>query len=186
MIATRRSSGGITTQPPGQGRIGTAVVVGLLLLAVGSAAFAIWFQWRQTRRCLGFYGADAARRVQTANHVELWRLAWDERRRRPVVAERLDVSRAGGLVHLRRGLVEDANFTWDDDRGRAARLPEGAWDEALAFFDPAADAPAAVLAFDLDTPAAITVVGRAGRVNLGKIAGGLKTWINATRTAARP
>ena len=159
--------------------------MGLLLLAVGSAAFASWFQWQQTRRCLGFYGADAARRIQTADHVELWRLAWDKPRRRPVVAERLDVSRAGGLVHLRRGLVEDANFTWDEG-GRAARLPDGAWDEALAFFEPAADAPATVLAFDLDTPAAITVVGGAGRVNLGRIAGGLKTWIDATRAAARP
>lgn len=166
-------------------RAGTMIVVSLLSLALGLAAFAVWFQWRQTRLCLGFYGADAARRIQTSDRVELWRLAWDGSRRRPVVAERLDVSRAGGLVHLRRGLVEDANFAWGDG-GTGSRLPDGAWDEALAFFEPAADAPATVLAFDMDAPAAITVVGRPGRVTLGRIAAGFKTWIDATRTLARP
>jgi hypothetical protein len=180
-----QAPGRIMAGPPIRDRVGTAIVAGLLLLAVGLAAFAVWFQWLQTRRCLGFYGAAVARRIQAAERVELWRLGWDESRHRPVVAERLDVSRAGGLVHLRRGLVEDANFTWED-ASRSIRLPEGAWDEALAFFDPAADAAPTVLAFDLDTPAAITVVGSPGRVTLGRIAGGLKTWIAATRTAARP
>lgn len=171
-------------RPSGVG-IGTVVVLALLLLAVSLAMFAIWFQWRQTRRCLAFYGPAAARRIQAGGRVELWRLAWNDERRRPVVAERLDVSRAAGLVHLRRGLVEDANFSWDDGPG-GGRLPDGAWDQALAFFDASGDSPPTVLAFELDRPQAITVVGRPGRVTMGRIARGFAVWLDATRAAARP
>lgn len=172
----------------GRSLIGTGVVVGLCLLAVTLAAFAVWFQWRQTRRCLMFYGARSARLIQTAGRVELWRLGGGESRTRPIRMERLDVSRAGGLVHLRRGLVEDANFVWDfAGETPAGKDPEprGTWDEALAFFEPAADTPTTVLAFDLDVPTAMTVVGKPGRVRLGRIAEGVKSWIDSTRATVR-
>ena len=161
-------------------RPGTQVVCGILGIAVCLAAFAIWFQWRQTRRCLDFYGATVARSIQSAPRVELWDLAAGGDLARPEPVHRLDVSTARGLVHLRRGLVEDANFAWGD----AAAAPS--WDVALAFFNAAAaDQPDAVLAFDLDAAGgALAVPGRPGVVGLGRLRTGLQAWLEATRAAA--
>jgi hypothetical protein len=190
--------------PAAGSAIGTRLVLGLVILALGLAAFAVWFQWNQTRRCLAFYGAAAARSIQAAPRTELWSLAAGGPGLR--VASRLDVSRAPGLVHLRRGLIEDVNFRWDvnfrrdvnfrwgySDRGPVGgdagedKLPAGAWDEAIAFFATAdASMPAAVVAFDLDEPGFATVVGRPGRIGLGPIAPGLRKWIEATRSGFLP
>jgi hypothetical protein len=172
--------------------IGTMLVLGLVVAGVGLAVFAVWFQWGQTRRCLEFLGAAAARRIQAAPRVELWSLAAEGPAVRAV--RRLDVSRAPGLVHLRRGLIEDVNYRWHQAGSQgAARLPADAWDEAIAFFDgPAGDLPGTVVAFDLDGPdgsgrqPAATVVGRGGRVALGPLAPGLRRWIEATKTGFQP
>lgn len=153
---------------------GSRIVVGLLLLAVALAAFAVWFQWRQTRRCLRFYGPVAARSIQAAPRVELWRLAVDPATGRLVAADRRDISKARGLVHLRRGLVEDANFAWEPTD--AGRLPVTAWDIALAFFDETAGRPV-VLAFDLEREGSLTAVGRPGRIGLGRLGLGLRKWL---------
>jgi len=158
------------------------LVLLLLLAGVALAAFALWFQWRQTRRCLQFYGPVAAGRIQVGPRVELLELTPGASG--PVVASRQDVSRAPGLVHLRRGLVEDANFGWDAP-GPRAPLPAAAWDVALAFHAaPPSDAEATVLAIDFDPAGGwVTVVGRPGRVRLGRIEAGLRKWVETTRTA---
>ncbi len=196
----------MTTIRPGTGAsIGTRLVLGLVLLALALAAFAVWFQWGQTRRCLNFYGPAAARSIQTAPRAELWSLAADRGRVR--ATSRLDISRAPGLVHLRRGLIEDVNFSWtvgvrvdsqtdadsgsddgsDPAGGREGRLPPGSWDEAIAFFATAdAETPAAVVALDLAKPGFATVVGRPGRIRLGPIAPGLRKWIAATKSGFEP
>lgn len=164
---------------------GRPLVVGLVALAVAVGGFAVWYQWRQTRRCLAFYGPDAARSVQSAPRVELWELA-----RGPLgqlVRGRVrDVSTAAGLVHLRHGLVEDANFRWVPSG--ADRLPASAWDVALAFYaSPDAKDAAVILAIDLDEDGgAVTLVGRPGRVGLGRMASGLRRWIAATDVASPP
>jgi hypothetical protein len=176
--------------------IGTRLVLGLVLAGVGLAMFAVWFQWGQTRRCLDFFGSAAARRIQTAQRVELWSLAADGPTVRAV--HRLDVSRAPGIVHLRRGLIEDVNYRWEVAGTQpAAPLPAAAWDRAFAFFD-ASDglAAATVVVFDLDAPGDVpddsghvpvaTVVGRPGRVALGPLAPGLRRWIEATNTRFEP
>jgi len=162
---------------------GRALVVSLMLVAIGLASFAVWFQWRQARRCLTFCGPEVGRQIQSASRVELWRL--DDGGPRPRVVDRLDVSRAAGLVHLRRGLVEDANYEWTLPGPRPA---SATWDEALAFFDPAASpAPTVVVAIDLDAPeTAATVMGRPGRVGLGRLGPGIHAWIDATRPAGDP
>lgn len=171
--------------------VGGRIVLGIILLAAGLAAFAVWFQWNQTRRCLTLYGAEQARAIQAAPRVELWRLAIDPRSGRPRVAERHDISRAKGLVHLRRGLVEDANFSWADASGTNGRatspgpLPAAAWDEALAFYTAGSTSPEVILALDLDDGGWLTAVGLPGRVGLGRLRAGLQTWINATRQDAR-
>jgi hypothetical protein len=176
------------------------VVVGVLLVAAALGAFAVWFQWGQTRRCLGFFGPEITRQIQSAAGVELWWL--EAGSAGPRVIRRQDVSRAAGLVHLRRGLIEDRNYAWPVENGarpeeHAAgrdRLPATAWDVALAFYpggvaeaaldgpaiSPAASPPAAVVAIDLDEPGSLTVVGRPGRVTLGRLGPGLRRWVEAT------
>jgi hypothetical protein len=174
-------------------------VLGVLVLALGLASFAVWFQWGQTRRCLTFFGVEAARRIQSAPRVELWSLAAEPGAVRRTAA--WDVSQAAGLVHLRRGLVEDVNYRWEpvpaEGQGLgnpaggqsamdAARpLGPGVWTEAIVFrgdADGDANGDATTLAFDLDG-GWMTVVGRPGRVRLGPIGPGLRNWVEATRRA---
>lgn len=163
--------------------VGGRIVVGIVLLAAALAAFAVWFQWHQTRRCLALHGPERARAIQTAPRVELWRLVVEPQAGRPMVMERQDISHARGLVHLRRGLVEDANFEWTHPPGD--RLPAAAWDEALAFYTADPAVPAAIVAVDLDGGGWLTAVGAPGRVGLGRLRAGLQTWINATRQASQ-
>lgn len=157
------------------GGAGSRLVLAMIVMAGALAAFAVWFQWRQTHRCLAFYGPAVAAAIQTADRVEFWTLERDADRIR--VARRRDVSGAAGLVHLRHGLVEDANFTWGRDA--TARLPAEDWDHALAFFIGEGTGPAAILALDCDDGGWLTVVGKPGRVGLGRIATGLRTWFGS-------
>ncbi len=167
---------------------GSRLVIGLLALGVAAGVAGILFQRGQTRRCLEFYGAEAARKVAAAPVVEVWSLRPGAGPGGLVAVERRDVSTARGLVHLRRGLVEDANFLWPaPGRDATSRLHESAWDTALAFSDPADGRPPVMLVMDLDGAAtapgevgeegALAVVGRPGRITLGRIAGGLATWL---------
>lgn len=165
---------------------GSLLVVGLLGLGVVAAATGIWFQWQQTRRCLAFYGVDTAGMISRAPEVELWLLApaADGHTGRLRAGRRLDISEAKGLVHLRRGLVEDANFAWTPSPASQPQ-PDAAWDVALVFSAEEASAGSgrSVLAVDFGADpgdARLTVVGKPGRVTLGKMAKGLREWVTAT------
>lgn len=159
-------------------RPGSLLVVGLVILGLGAATVAIGYQRNQTRRCLAFYGSEAARRVVTAPQVELWRVAAAGSPGRLVARDRLDVSGAKGIVHLRRGLVEDAGFRWAA-AGPPTALPAESWDYALVFTD--ADGNQTAVVVDLDpTGGWLTVAGRGGRAALGRLGEGLKSWIEAT------
>jgi hypothetical protein len=152
---------------------GTWLVGGMIVMAVALAVFAVWFQRQQTRRCLTFYGSAAAHRLQAAPRVEIW---WPD----PATgtfsnpAGRADVSTARGIVHLRRGLVEDANFAWDRAQP-AADSPTF----AMAFFDAVGDpTPGTVLRVGLDAGGGwLAVEGSPGAVALGRLAPGLRTWL---------
>lgn len=174
---------------PASGRVAVLLMVGL---GAGLALFAILHQRNQTVRCLRFLGAPAARRIAASTHVELLRLQPGEHEGRILAVERWDISSARGVVHLRRGLVEDANYYWsarDDDRSAATgRLPAAAWRWGIAFVDSAGadgatrDDGATILAFapgegDRSTTGWMTLVGAAGRVRLGRIDRGISTWI---------
>jgi hypothetical protein len=163
---------------PGMSR-GTLVVFGFLILAAALGAFAIWFQWEQTRRCLAFFGTEVASAIQSSPRVEIWSLESDGTGVWRTGAQ--DVSQAPGLVHLRRGLIEDVNYAWPDparaDPGDR-RLPVTQWDVALVFSN--SGSSPVILAIDLDAPGSLTVVGRPGRVTLGRIGTGLAKWVRAT------
>lgn len=160
-------------------RLGSLIVVGMLLLGIMAATLAVSYQRTQTRRCLDFYGAEAAWRVAKAPRVELWKLGPTGRTGRLVAISRHDVTDAKGIVHLRRGLVEDAGFRWDG-KSSLARLPDRAWDYALVFSDPASDGRTTVVV-DLDAEGGwLAVQGRPGRAGLGRLGRGLSEWIETT------
>lgn len=160
-------------------RPGSLLVVAILLLGLAAATVAISYQRMQTHRCLDFYGPEAARRVAKAPRVELWQLAPTGRPRRLVATSRLDVTEAKGIVHLRRGLVEDAGFRWGET-GSAERLPDEVWEYALVFSDPTADGRTTIV-LDLDPAGGwLAVQGQAGRVALGRLGRGLADWLAAT------
>jgi len=165
------------------------LVVGLVGLGLTAAGVGVWFQWQQTRRCLEFYGVEAAGRISRAPRVELWSLKPSGdggHTGRLAVTQRRDISTAKGLVHLRRGLVEDANFRWSKPPGGDQPLPDAAWDIALVFADESGD-QGIVLGVALGSdavPAQLTVLGRPGRVGLGKMAKGLRDWVAATLAAS--
>jgi len=170
---------GAATDGPGTTRpAGVWLVAGLLMLGLAAATTGVLFQRQQTRRCLGFYGPTAARRITTAQRVSL--LVVEPSGAAGVrCVDRRDISQAPGLVHLRRGLVEDANFRWS---GQPPEEPLGptAWDYALEFSDPDAG-DVTTQALDLDPAGgSLAVVGIPGRVSLGRIAPGLAKWIRAT------
>lgn len=154
---------------------GAWIVGGMLGLGVALAVFALWYQWAQTRRCLAFYGGEAAHRIQVAPRVELWRLDPSGVAVRPEPVRRADISKARGLVHLRHGLVEDANFAWDE-KPEPFRPASAV---GLAFFDHAADAdPQTVIVARFDDRGGwLEVAGRPGVLVLGRIAAGLRTWL---------
>lgn len=169
-------------QPSGSS--GAAVVIGLLVLGSCLGAFAVAFQWTQTNGCLAFYGAPAARAIVAAPHVELWRLEAAPATGRISAVARCDVSQAPGLVHLRRGLVEDANFDWRPVA--SGRLPPDAWEVAIAFAPAAGAPPEAILVVGGTAGRReVCLVGRPGRTGLGWLEKGLATWIADTCPAAR-
>ena len=173
---------GMCRSSPVPFRPGTLLVVSLLVLGVAAAGLAIGYQRLQTRRCLDFYGVAAARRVSKAPRVELWTLAPTGRPGRLVATDRRDISSTRGIVHLRRGLVEDAGFRWEA-AGPVGRLPDGAWDYALVFSDPADEERTAVVV-DLDSTGGwIAVAGRPGRAALARLGAGLAAWIGDVRSA---
>lgn len=163
---------------PGLSR-GTVVVFVFLLLAAGLGAFAVWFQWEQTRRCLTFFGPEVAAAIQSSPTVDIWYLESDGLRVWRRASE--DVSDAPGLVHLRRGLIEDVNYDWNDSATEVPsgrRLPAGSWDVALTFSG--SGGSPVILVVDLDAPGSLAVVGRPGRVALGRLGVGLAKWVRAT------
>jgi hypothetical protein len=191
--STRLDSGDISratmaSRPAAQAGPGGRLVLGMLVVGLLLALFAVWFQWRQTRRCLDFYGPLAARHIQSAPRVELWEL--DGRPDAP--RRRIDITSARGLVHLRRGLVEDANFIWPAFRWSAtadATAGGPAWDVALAFFESdAATEPGTLLLIDFarspDRGGRLAVAGRPEAAGLGRLHRGLWQWIEATRIEA--
>lgn len=164
--------------------LGSILVLGLIGIGVVAAGIGIWFQWQQTRHCLAFYGVDTAGRISRAPRVELWQLkspTASGHTGRLIAVHRLDVTTAKGLVHLRRGLVEDANFDWKETVV-SEPLPDAAWDVAFVFADVTGE-KGSLLAVDFGSdvePAQLTVLGRPGRVVLGKIAKGLRDWVDST------
>jgi hypothetical protein len=162
---------------------GSWLVAGLVLLGLAAAITGVWFQRHQTRRCLAFYGPESARRITSAPTVELLLVQPGSGPGRLAARERIDISTAPGLVHLRRGMVEDANFGWPVDgegaEGGPPPRPLAAWDAAIVFSEPAGGSTTLLIDFD-PAGGGLAVVGQPGRIGLGRIGPGLEKWIRST------
>ena len=172
---------------------GSVIVISLLALGLLAAGIGVWFQWQQTRRCLSFYGTKATEQISKSQFVELWQLRPSSGNRHTgrLQAVRLDdITTAKGLVHLRRGLVEDANFHWfTKDNTEQMPLPDAAWDVALVFDtkqNSVTEQTVVVIDFAENSQEAnLTVAGRPGRVALvAEMAKGLKTWVESTTASS--
>jgi hypothetical protein len=104
---------------------GHHVVIGLLVLGVGAAGFASWYQWSMTDRVLAFWGPEVATTLRSPEKVELLELGPEgsegpgsvltltvDGRVFPIESRR-DVTAAPGLSHARQALLENASFNFD-------------------------------------------------------------------------
>jgi hypothetical protein len=134
-------------QPPAKATTsdlgGKIVVIGVFVVALLAASFALWWNINRARRSLEFWGKDAVKLIQHGKAVELLELqpaatpaaenpAGELRYQdRPlVVKRRLDLSQARGLVHARHALTDDASFVWDD---AVSGSQPATWDYAIRF-----------------------------------------------------
>jgi hypothetical protein len=104
---------------------GKLAVVGILLLAVGLAGFAWWWNWQRTVKCREFYGGEGAHLIRTATQIDGLELSEHLSGAEPSeelkigadlfsVASRKDLSKAHGLIHARTALLDDGSYRWDD------------------------------------------------------------------------
>src|SRR5436305_4957905 len=104
---------------------GKLIVLGILLLAVALAVGNMVFQTYASGRAVSHWGADAARLILTASHVDILKLepagassvanaeyvdAFGGRRFE--IVQEIDISQARGVLHLRRALVADNLYQW--------------------------------------------------------------------------
>ena len=103
---------------------GKLAVAGIVLVAVGLAGFAWWWNWQRTQRCREYYGGEGANLIRTASRIEGLTLSgfYDDESREQIeagphafeVVGHKDLSRAQGLVHARTALLDDNSYRWDD------------------------------------------------------------------------
>jgi hypothetical protein len=104
---------------------GKLAVIGILLVAVGLAGFAWWWNWQRTQRCREFYGGEGAHLIRTATQVEGLTLSRDLSGTQPSeelqvgpdllrVASSKELGNASGFIHARTALLDDNSYQWDN------------------------------------------------------------------------
>lgn len=99
---------------------GKLVIIGILTVALASAAASWWFRYAATHRAAEFWGPRTAELIRDAPIVELYQLtppaAFAQSSSRTAwfldSADARDVSSAPGLIHLRNALLEDRSYRW--------------------------------------------------------------------------
>jgi hypothetical protein len=116
---------------------GKLVIVGILTIALASAAASWWFRYSATHRAAEFWGPEVSHLIRDAPIVRLCRLKSAENeihasaaRIERGTAHCADVRQAKGLTHLRNALLEDRSFHWSK-RADADKT----WRWALVFRD---------------------------------------------------
>jgi len=110
----------------------------LLLLGVVAAAVAWSYNFRETNQALQAWGPSGVRLIRDAKHVTYVRLAepatpgdLTQHASRHPKTDHQDISRAKGLLHLRRALLDDRSFHWQLDTD----LADVRFAHVLAFHD---------------------------------------------------
>jgi hypothetical protein len=156
---------------------GKLLIIGILIIALASAAISWWFRYNATHRSAEFWGPETARLIRDAPVVMVFNPS------SPIVipssdtagvgglidsSETRDVSQARGLVHLRTALLEDHNFDWPP----SPISPDVQWKQGLIFRD---EGPgnAAILLFSPDL-SLVNVVGTKEMLSCAPISKGLR------------
>ena len=158
---------------------GKLIIIGMLSLALIAATSAWWYQYRQGRRILEFWGAADALRIRLAPDCQLLWL------KRPAdtgdslleiqgevwaIHSDCAIDDRRGFVHARQALIQDASFLWEE-----ALRPTGPWQCALRFTD---DRGETLLAFDLDHGVVVHVHAEGRHANIRPITAGLRRFFH--------
>jgi hypothetical protein len=137
---------------------GKLVIVGIVTVALASAATSWWFRYAATHKAVRFWGSDTAELIRDARHVLLLRnpsaedshLAELNPARARFYESVVTVSNAPGLLHLRNALLEDKSFSWpkSSDSPPPPAQDAGYWQ--LVFFDSRMNKNAALIGFSKD------------------------------------
>jgi hypothetical protein len=96
--------------PSASGTSGKLVIIGIVTIAIWAAAISWYFRYNATHRAAKFWGPETAVLIRDAPQVTLFKQL-------PAVQgnadhSTIDISSAGGLLHLRNALLEDHSFIW--------------------------------------------------------------------------
>jgi hypothetical protein len=134
---------------PGPRVSGTLIIVGILTLAVAAAGTSWWFRYTSTHRAAKFWGPKVSKLIRDAPEIrftftigavidEPETTDLFERNGNP--GNKVTVSKAKGMAHLRNALLEDPNFVWNEPTPK--EIPPASW--KLTFRDPATNEEAAI------------------------------------------
>lgn len=157
-------------------RQGKLVTLVILFVALAAAASNLMYQKSRVHRSLDFWGPATAALIVGAPQADVLRLASDGgaksivvQGRRMAVVDRKPAADARGFINIRRGLVSDESFAWDDGNDC-----QPSWSYAIVFRD--GDQQATLL-FALDCPRAMLLDGTK-RVSTRPIAEGLREFFD--------
>jgi len=120
---------------------GKLVIGAIFFVALAAAVSSMVVRYQATRRILQFWGTETVALVSAAPTVEALRLG--SAGGQQSVGERVDISHARGLVHLRQALLGDRSFAWDEREEHG----EPVWSYGLRFGD---DSKSVTLVFTAD------------------------------------
>lgn len=174
-----------TDEAPSEPKLidGKYAILAVIFIGLAGAIGGWWYRSQLQRRAIALWGLEAAELMQQAPRVELLRLAppSDDVERdgenwlsfgdtRLGIVQRIDVSHAPGLVHLRHSLISDQSYAWSAPLD--ACQPH--WPYALRFAD---DQRSATLLVDFDCRQAL-LADRNARVSIEPMAKGLEVFVN--------
>lgn len=162
---------------------GKYAILAVVILGLAGAIGGWWYRSQLQRRAIALWGLESAELMQRAPQVELLRLAPqnDDVERdaenslsfgdtRLGIVQRIDVSHAPGLVHLRHSLISDQSFVWS----APLETCQPHWPYALRFAD---DQHSATLVVDFACRQAL-LAERSARVSIEPMAQGLEVFVN--------
>ncbi len=157
---------------------GKLVIVGILTVALAASLFSVYYHYRAQHHALDLWGNTSAQLIAESPEVEVVLLgdetdpeaasADDSETRRAIesgdrawkIASSKDARQARGMNNVRRALVTDTTFDWDE---KPAADGDPHWTHALVFND---GRNWATVLFDFDShQIALTGSRKTGRLN---------------------